>query len=92
MKVRLEAARLLTYRAAWRLEQTRTVAHGRLDRQAVRQRVAGRAALDAVQIKGGYGFMVEYEVERALRDAIGEHDLLRHLRDAAQIIARWLGL
>ena len=26
---------------------------------------------DAIQIHGGYGYMVEYEVERELRDAIG---------------------
>lgn len=30
---------------------------------------AVRGALDAIQILGGYGYMAEYEVERALRDA-----------------------
>ncbi|MEO8122145.1 MAG: acyl-CoA dehydrogenase family protein [Rhodoferax sp.] len=30
-----------------------------------------KVALDTVQIHGGYGYMVEYEVERALRDAVG---------------------
>ena len=30
-----------------------------------------RVALDTVQVHGGHGFMAEYEVERALRDAVG---------------------
>ena len=42
MKVQLEAARLLIYRAAWRLGGSRSVVAGRLARQALRQRVAGR--------------------------------------------------
>ena len=30
---------------------------------------ATRVALDAVQIHGGYGYMMEFEVQRILRDA-----------------------
>ena len=33
------------------------------------QRAAVDAADDAIQVHGGYGYMREYEVERALRDA-----------------------
>ena len=99
MKVQLEAARLLMYRAAWRLEHVAQRVAGRVDRQAVRQRVAGQAsALDTVQIHGGYGFMTEYEVERALRDAVGStlysgtsRDAAEHHRALAGALARPIG-
>jgi alkylation response protein AidB-like acyl-CoA dehydrogenase len=51
-----------------------------------------KAAVDAVQIHGGYGFMVEYEVERALRDAIGGTIYSGTSEMQRNIIARWLGL
>jgi alkylation response protein AidB-like acyl-CoA dehydrogenase len=45
-----------------------------------------------VQIHGGYGFMVEYEVERALRDAIGSTIYSGTSEMQRNIISRWLGL
>jgi alkylation response protein AidB-like acyl-CoA dehydrogenase len=92
IKVRLEAARLLTYRTATRLETSRTVG---LDAAMTKLFVSEslvETALDTVRVFGGYGVMTEYGVERALRDAIpgtlysGTNDIQRN------IIARWLGL
>ena len=92
MKVALEAARLLVYRAAWNLERSRTVT---LDAAIAKLFVSEsllRTALDAVQLHGGYGYMTEYEIERELRDAVastiysGTSELQRNM------IARWLGL
>jgi alkylation response protein AidB-like acyl-CoA dehydrogenase len=92
MKVQLEAARLLTYRAAAKLGRTRAVS---LDAAMAKLFVSEsllRTALDTVRTYGGYGYMAEYEVERALRDAVastlysGTNDMQRN------IIARWLGL
>jgi hypothetical protein len=51
-----------------------------------------KAALDTVQIHGGYGYMTEYEVERALRDAIGSTIYSGTSEMQRNIIARWLGL
>lgn len=51
-----------------------------------------KTALDTVQIFGGYGFMTEYEVERALRDAIGSKIYSGTSEMQRNIIARWLGL
>ena len=51
-----------------------------------------KAALDAVQVHGGYGFMVEYDVERALRDAIGSTIYSGSSEMQRNIISRWLGL
>ncbi len=92
MKVQLEAARLLVYRAAWRLEQSRGVT---LDASIAKLFVSETlvaTALKAVQLHGGYGFMVEYEVERALRDAIGSTIYSGTSEMQRNIIARWLGL
>ena len=92
MKVRLEAARWVTYHAAWRLGKARDIA---LDASLTKLLVSEAlldSAIDTVRTLGGYGIMVEYEVERALRDAVagtlysGTNDLQR------TIIARWLGL
>ena len=91
-KVRLEAARLLVYRAAWRLGRSRTVG---LDAAIAKLFVSEslvEVARDAVQIRGGYGFMTEYQVERALRDAIGSTIYSGTSEMQRTIIASWLGL
>jgi len=92
MKVQLEAARLMTYRTAWRLGRTRSIS---LDASMTKLFVSEslvKAALDAVQVHGGYGFMVEYDVERALRDAIGSTIYSGSSEMQRNIISRWLGL
>jgi alkylation response protein AidB-like acyl-CoA dehydrogenase len=50
------------------------------------------SALATVQIHGGYGFMTEYEVERALRDAVGSTIYSGTSEVQRNIIARWMGL
>lgn len=92
MKVQLEAGRLLTYRTASRLATARSVS---LDASITKLFVSEslvKVALDAVQVHGGYGFMAEYEVERALRDAIGATIYSGTSEMQRNIIARWLGL
>ncbi len=69
MSTEIEAARLLTYKAAWQKDQgqnfTLTAAQAKLKTG----RLAVRAAEEAVQIHGGYGFIEEYPVCRMYRDA-----------------------
>jgi alkylation response protein AidB-like acyl-CoA dehydrogenase len=92
MKVQLEAARLLVYRAAWRLGNSRNAS---LDASIAKLFVSEtllRTALDTVQLHGGYGFMVEYEVERALRDAVGSTVYSGTSEMQRNIIGKWLGL
>jgi alkylation response protein AidB-like acyl-CoA dehydrogenase len=92
MKVQLEAARLLTYRSAWRLQHTRSAS---LDAAMTKLFVSEslvQAALGTVQVHGGYGFMTEYEVERALRDAVASTLYSGTSEMQRNIIARWLGL
>jgi alkylation response protein AidB-like acyl-CoA dehydrogenase len=92
MKVHLEAARLLTYRAASRLEQARTVSMDAAMTKLFVSESLLRTALDTVQIHGGYGYMTEYEVERALRDAVASTIYSGTSEMQRNIIARWLGL
>ncbi len=92
MKVQLEAARLLIYRAAWQLDRER---HVSMDASIAKLFVSEsliKAALDTIQIFGGYGYMVEYEVERALRDALASTIYSGTSEIQRNIIARWLGL
>jgi alkylation response protein AidB-like acyl-CoA dehydrogenase len=51
-----------------------------------------KAAWEAVQVYGGYGYMTEYEVERALRDAVASTIYSGTSEMQRNIIARWLGL
>jgi alkylation response protein AidB-like acyl-CoA dehydrogenase len=92
MKVQLEAARLLIYKAAWNLERTRSVSlDASIGKLFVSESLV-KTALNTVQIFGGYGFMTEYEVERALRDAVGSTLYSGTSEIQRNIIASWLGL
>ena len=51
-----------------------------------------KAALNTLQIYGGYGSMTEYAVERDLRDALGSTIYSGTSEMQRNIIARWLGL
>ncbi len=69
MATKIELARLMVYKAAWNFDQ------GRIDPMltSMAKMVAGRTAVEvadeAIQLMGGYGYMLEYEVERFYRDA-----------------------
>jgi len=69
MATRVDAARLLTWRAAFLRDggQEHTAESSMAKLYASEMSV--RAALDAVQIHGGYGYVKEYPVERYLRDS-----------------------
>ena len=51
-----------------------------------------RTHLDAVQIHGGYGYMTETGLERALRDAVGGTIYSGTSEIQRRVIARGLGL
>ncbi len=65
----IEAARLLTYKSAWLKDQGRNFTLTAAQAKLKTGRLAVRAAEEAVQIHGGYGYMEEYPVCRFYRDA-----------------------
>lgn len=98
MKLRLETARLLTYRAAWALDQgtssaDRSRAHG--DAALAKWHVAESATafvLDALKLRGGAGFLEGSGLMEHLDDTIGggihsgTEDVL------AGIVSAWMGV
>jgi alkylation response protein AidB-like acyl-CoA dehydrogenase len=75
MATQIEAARLLTYQAAWLADSA--IAAGSDDLRITREssmaklyagEVAVRVANEAVQIHGGYGFIKDYPAEKYYRD------------------------
>jgi alkylation response protein AidB-like acyl-CoA dehydrogenase len=65
---RVQAARLLTYRAAWLKDQGRRMTLESSMAKLYASEIAVRAAEDAVQILGGYGFVKDYPAEKFFRD------------------------
>ncbi|HUH59617.1 MAG TPA: acyl-CoA dehydrogenase family protein [Candidimonas sp.] len=69
MRMRLEAARLLTYQAAWLVDQGRPNTIQASMAKAFAADAAMWAATEAVQIFGGMGYSTDYPVEKLFRDA-----------------------
>jgi short-chain 2-methylacyl-CoA dehydrogenase len=69
MRASVEAARLLTHRAAWLRDQQRPYVAEASIAKLVASETAVSAAREAVQIHGGYGFIEEFPVARFYRDA-----------------------
>ena len=69
MAISYEATRLLTHKAAWQVDQGDLSAITSSYAKAYGADAAMKAATDAVQIFGGYGYTKEYPVEKLMRDA-----------------------
>ncbi len=69
MATRIEAARLLTLRAAWLRDQGRRCTAEASMAKLFASETAMFAAHQGVQIFGGYGYIKDYPVERYFRDA-----------------------
>jgi len=69
MKTKIEAARMLVYRAAWLKDQKMDYATAAAMAKLYASEVAMEVTVEAVQVHGGYGFVKEYHVERLMRDA-----------------------
>ncbi|MBR3118181.1 acyl-CoA dehydrogenase [Oceanobacillus profundus] len=69
MATEIEAARLLTYQAAWL--ESKGLPYGKASAMSklFAGDVAMRTTVEAVQIFGGYGYTKDYPVERYMRDA-----------------------
>jgi len=68
LATRIEAARLLTYRAACLKDAGVRTSRESAEAKLFSSEVAVRAAEDCVQIHGGYGFVKDYPAEKFFRD------------------------
>jgi citronellyl-CoA dehydrogenase len=68
MATKIEAAKQLTYATAWRFANGEYPVREITVAKLFSSRVACEVADECVQIFGGYGYMKEYEIERAYRD------------------------
>ena len=69
MSTEIDAARLLTYRAAWLKERGEPHTEAGAKAKLFASEVARRQTAEAIQILGGYGYTKEFPVERYYRDA-----------------------
>jgi alkylation response protein AidB-like acyl-CoA dehydrogenase len=92
IKVRLEAGRYLTYKAASGLNRPRTASMDASIAKLFVSESLVTSAIDTLRVFGGYGLMEDYGIESIVRDSVagviysGTSDIQRN------IIARWLGL
>jgi alkylation response protein AidB-like acyl-CoA dehydrogenase len=69
MATELDAARLLTYRAAWLKQEGRPHTEEGAKAKLFASEMARRQTAEAIQVLGGYGYTKEFPVERYYRDA-----------------------
>jgi acyl-CoA dehydrogenase len=69
MAAEIEAARLLTWQAAWLIDQGQRATLQSSYAKRFAADTAMKVTTDAVQIFGGYGYIKEYPVEKLMRDA-----------------------
>ncbi|MBF6330377.1 acyl-CoA dehydrogenase family protein [Nocardia transvalensis] len=93
MKQRLESARLLVYRACWLIDRDHSeqAAAAALSKVTVSEAAVANS-LDAVQIFGSEGYLVEGGVERYLRDSVPTRLFSGTTEIQRDIIAREMGL
>jgi len=92
MKVAIEAGRFLLYRVGWLKQQGKgAVLEAALAKLFVSETHV-QAALDALQLHGGYGYMKEYPIEREVRDALSGTLYSGTSEMQRKIIASCLGL
>ena len=92
MAIDIEAARWLAYRTAWLYDQGVECRKEAAMTKLFASEVCNRVAADAMQVHGGYGFMMESPVQRYFRDA-----RLRTVTEGTSeiqmmVIARQMGL
>ncbi|MFZ3209772.1 MAG: acyl-CoA dehydrogenase [Geobacteraceae bacterium] len=69
MCARIETSKLMTYKAAWLKDNKRNYTMESAMSKMLASEAATYVTKEAIQIHGGYGYIVDYEVERMFRDA-----------------------
>jgi hypothetical protein len=92
MYLRLEAARLLVYQAAWLGQQGKPNHAAAAAAKLFTSEAWVASSLDAIQLHGAYGYMKESGIERDLRDAVAGTIYSGTSEIQRVILARMLGL
>jgi alkylation response protein AidB-like acyl-CoA dehydrogenase len=92
MYLRLEAARLLVYQAAWLAQQGKPAIAEAAAAKLSTSEAWVQSSLDAIQIHGAYGYMKEAGIERDLRDAVAGTIYSGTSEIQRVILSRMLGL
>jgi alkylation response protein AidB-like acyl-CoA dehydrogenase len=92
MKVRLDTCRPLVYRIGWLKEQNKSaMLESAIAKLYVSESLVS-SCMDALQLYGGYGYMVEQGIERELRDALGSTLYSGTSEIQRNVIAKYLGI
>jgi L-prolyl-PCP dehydrogenase len=92
MKLRYEAARLLTYKVGWLMEGNKSADMDAAMAKLYVSESFVKSSLDAIQVHGGAGFLTELELEREMRDSVGSTLYSGTSEIQRNIIARGLRL
>jgi alkylation response protein AidB-like acyl-CoA dehydrogenase len=92
MKVRLDACRPLVYRIGWLKERNKPAMMEASVAKLFVSEALVSSCMDALQIYGGYGYMVEQGIERELRDALGSTLYSGTTEIQRNVIAKCLGI
>jgi hypothetical protein len=92
MYLRVEAARLMVYRAAWLGQQGRPAVAEAAAAKLFTSEAWIASSLDAIQLHGAYGYMKESGIERDLRDAVAGTIYSGTSEIQRVILSRMLGL
>ena len=85
MAIKIEGARLLTWQAAWLVDQEVRHTYQSAIGKCYASDIAMEVTIDALQVFGGYGYIKEYPVEKYMRDAkafqiyMGTNEIQRHI-------------
>lgn len=71
MKMRLDIAKLLAYRAAWMIEEGLDASMEASMANIYMSESFIQSSLDAIMVNGGRGYLTHNQIERDLRDAVG---------------------
>jgi butyryl-CoA dehydrogenase len=92
MQTKVDAARMLVYRAAWAKDAGESMSHQAAMAKLFASEVASDVTRRCVQLYGGYGYTRDYPVERMMRDAKiteiyeGTSEVMK------MVISAWMGV
>jgi butyryl-CoA dehydrogenase len=92
MALNIQAARLLTYQACWEADQAKSYALTALMAKTFATEMTRKVTLQCLQILGGYGYTIEYDAQRYVRDSLVLLNGGTNLELVKNLIGNHLGL